>query len=194
VEKLPSFRANAANGAGLLVTGYTVTNVTITDSRRRKQTHFIPFVVARLARYKMYLGLLWIDSCHLKLNYASRRLLFRGNKVKDQPRHEQVILEDAEQFENTLHNPLADVYACTVGYLGQVEPIQDQEHQIPPQYAEFADLRSKDKAQTLPEHSSHDLAINLKEGTQPLYKPLYNLSASELEVLRKYIANYIARG
>jgi hypothetical protein len=43
-------------------------------------------------------------------------------------------------------------------------------------------------------HGPHDLAIDIADGARPPFKPLYNLLASELEVLRKYIAEYLARG
>lgn len=78
IEPLPNLLAEGANGTGLTVYGTTVANVTITDSRGRVQVHEIPFVVADLARYKMYLGLPWFDEHDPKLNIVQRRLLFRG--------------------------------------------------------------------------------------------------------------------
>jgi hypothetical protein len=66
--------------------------------------------------------------------------------------------------------------------------------QLPPQYAEYADVGSEDDAKGLAEHSSHDLAIQLVSDAQPPHQPLYNLLATELEVLRKYLAEYMARG
>jgi hypothetical protein len=52
------------------------------------------------------------------MNIASCRLLFRGQKVKDCPKFQQIGIEDAEQFEKMLQNLLVDVYACTVNDIG----------------------------------------------------------------------------
>jgi len=53
-------------------------------------------------------------------------------------------------------------------------------------YHEFANIFSKTKAEVLAPHHSYNLQINLK-GTQPLIGPIYSLSASEQEALKKFI-------
>ena len=52
---------------------------------------------------------------------------------------------------------------------------------------EFADIFSKTKAEVLASHYSYDLKINLEEGAQSLVGPIYSLSASEQEALKKFI-------
>jgi hypothetical protein len=88
------------------------------DSRGRVEMHRIPFVVADLRRYKMCLGLGWIDQCNPKISFASRRLLFRGAKVKDQGQFQKVAIEDAKQFESSMRDPKVDVYRCLVNFVG----------------------------------------------------------------------------
>jgi len=58
---------------------------------------------------------------------------------------------------------------------------------IPSEYHEFANVFSKTKAETLPSYCPYDLKINLEEGVQPLDGPIYSLSTSEQEVLKKFI-------
>ena len=58
---------------------------------------------------------------------------------------------------------------------------------IPSEYHEFANIFSKTKAETLPPHHPYDLKINLEEGAEPLVGPIYSLSASEQEALKKFI-------
>ena len=55
------------------------------------------------------------------------------------------------------------------------------------EYHEFADIFSKTKAEVLASHYSYDLKINLEEGAQSLVGPIYSLSASEQEALKKFI-------
>ena len=167
---------------------------TITDSRGRVETHRIPFVVTDLQRYKLYLGLPWIDAVCPKISYASRRMLFRGVKAKDMAKFQKVATEDAEQFERSMRDPSVDVYACLVNFVGQRGTEEGIMGHLPPQYAEFADVGSEEDSKGLPEHSNHDLTITLTPEGVPPHQPLYNLSVTELEVLRKYLTEYMSRG
>lgn len=194
IEPLPNLLVTGASGTGLSVYGTTVANVTITDSRGRVQVHEIPFVVAELARYGMYLGLPWFDEHDPKLNIVQRRLLFRGTLDRDERRFQQVAVEDAEEFERTLRSPSTDVFAVTVGFEAQSAPTGATLSKVPTEYSDFADLGSDRDAKALPRHGPQDLAINIVEGADPPHKPLYNLSASELAVLRKYLADFMSRG
>jgi len=194
VEPLPELLAEAVNGGKLTVYGTTEVDVTITDSRGCVKTQPIPFVVTDLRRYKMYLGLPWIDECNPKISYASRRMLFRGDKVKDRPPYRKVGLEDTEQFEKSMRDPAVDVYACLVGSVGQNGPEKAEMSQLPPQYVDFADVGSEKDSAVLADHGPQDLAIKLTPESNPPHMPLYNLSQTELELLRKYLADYMARG
>jgi hypothetical protein len=93
-----------------------------------------------------------------------------------------------------MRDPTTDVYACLVSFVGQTGPEQPRVAHLLLQYAEFADVASEDDAKGLAEHSSNDLSIELTPGTQLPHQPLYNLSATELEVLRAYLTEYMARG
>jgi hypothetical protein len=191
---IPELLAEAANSLEILIYSITTADVTITDSRGRKETHVVPFVVADLRRYQMYLGLPWIDAEDPKLNYAQRRLYLRGKKAKDYSTFRQFDIEDAETFEKTMRERTSDVYACMVGFVGKNAVEQPIMGQMPPQYAEFSDVASEDNARILAEHAPHDLAIEIIPGSQPPHRPLYNLSATELELLRKYVTEYLSRG
>ena len=58
---------------------------------------------------------------------------------------------------------------------------------VPSKYHKFADIFSKTKAETLPPYCPYNLKINLEEGAQPPIGPIYSLSASEQEALKKFI-------
>ena len=45
-----------------------------------------------------------------------------------------------------------------------------------PEYQEFTDVFSGEKANTLPPHQPYDLQINTKGDTKPFYGPIYSLS------------------
>jgi len=65
---------------------------------------------------------------------------------------------------------------------------------VPSEYHKFTDVFSKNKAEVLPPHCPYDLKINLEEGAQPPVGPIYSLSASEQEALKKFIEENLNTG
>ena len=55
------------------------------------------------------------------------------------------------------------------------------------QYKEYQDVFKKKNADMLPQHRSYDCGIDLQEGTQPPFGPIYSLSQNELALLREYL-------
>jgi len=194
IEPVPELIPLSPNGSGYSVYGCTVANVRITDSRGRVQTHRIPFVVADLEGPPIFLGLPWIDQFDPKLNFRSRRMLFRGVRGKKGPDYAKVALEDAEQFARTLESPDADLYVCSITMLQDAAPSREKDPSLPPGYEEYSDVCQKDKALELAAHGDQDLAIELQPGTVPPHRPMYNLSGPELDHLREYVEEYLRRG
>jgi hypothetical protein len=88
----------------------------------------------------------------------------------------------------------SDIYACIVGFVSKNTVEQPIIGQMPPQYAKFSNVASEDNARILAKHAPHDLAIKIIPGSQPPYRPLYNLLATELKLLQKYVTEYLLRG
>jgi hypothetical protein len=65
---------------------------------------------------------------------------------------------------------------------------------VPEVYHEFADVFSRQKANTLPPHWDHDLKINIDEGTKVPVGPIYPLSEFELKTLREFIDENLKTG
>ena len=66
---------------------------------------------------------------------------------------------------------------------------------IPNKYLDFANIFSKKKVLMLPERIKlNEYAINLKNGKQPSYRPIYSLGPVELEILKTYIEIYLKTG
>jgi len=68
---------------------------------------------------------------------------------------------------------------------------QDDVVTLPEELREFEDVFQEDRADELPPHRETDHAIEIT-GTPP-YGPLYNLSARELEELRRYLDDALAK-
>ena len=66
---------------------------------------------------------------------------------------------------------------------------------VPAEYSDFADVFSLDLASELLEHTGiNDHIIELVNGQQPLYGPIYSLELVELETLKVYIETNLANG
>jgi hypothetical protein len=58
---------------------------------------------------------------------------------------------------------------------------------IPKKYHDFKDVFEKKNANILLEYCPYDCAIELQDGAQPPFGPIYNLLQTELATLREYI-------
>ena len=66
---------------------------------------------------------------------------------------------------------------------------------LPPEYECLEHVFSEDLAGVLPANSQWDHAITLNDPeAQPPHKPIYNLSAKELQILREYLNNALNKG
>jgi hypothetical protein len=65
---------------------------------------------------------------------------------------------------------------------------------VPEVYHEFADVFSRQKADTLPPHWDCDLKINIDKGAKIPAGPIYLLSEFELKTLRKFIDENLKTG
>ena len=64
---------------------------------------------------------------------------------------------------------------------------------LPKKYSDFADVFDKAKANILPAHSRHDLAIKTEDDKVPLFRPVYDYFKLELDVLHEYIRDMYAK-
>ncbi len=67
--------------------------------------------------------------------------------------------------------------------------------EIPAKYSDYTNVFSSDLAMELPENTGmNEHAIELIEGKQPPYGPIYALSSVELETLKSYIKTHLKTG
>ena len=74
---------------------------------------------------------------------------------------------------NPIHTRLAELDANTPA--------------IPPEYQEFTNVFSGEKANMLAPHCLYNLQINTKGDVKPFYGPIYSLSQPELMALHKFL-------
>ncbi len=87
------------------------------------------------------------------------------------------------------------VFAIHVNPANNKNPqLEPKPVKLPEKYKDFVDVFEKNKADQLPEHCPYDCSIDLKEGHSPPFGPIYGLSESELQALRDYLTENLAKG
>ena len=77
----------------------------------------------------------------------------------------------------------------------QIASLLTKEVKIPDKYSDFTDVFSEEKALVLPERTElNEHAIDLEDGKQPPYGPIYSLGPVELETLKTYIETHLKTG
>ena len=89
---------------------------------------------------------------------------------------------------------LPNLAIYTVSY--KDEPPEDTKLRtlVPKEYHQYLDLFKESAVASLPPHRPYDHKINLKEGFQPPFGPLYSCSKTELESLKAWIDENLAKG
>jgi len=85
-----------------------------------------------------------------------------------------------------------------------VEKTQDSERKkmeqeileevVPPEYHDFTNIFSEGEAKTLPPHQPYYHKINWEEGMEPPFRKIYNMSETELKLLKDYIDDMLGKG
>lgn len=70
----------------------------------------------------------------------------------------------------------------------------DAPSELPPEILDFSDVLAAGDVAGRPLPEGVDYAINLEADQRPPFRPLYNLSARELEVLREYLDQALKNG
>jgi len=80
------------------------------------------------------------------------------------------------------------------GQSASTTPAKPDMSGIPGEYHEYADIFSKERADTLPDHRPYDLKINLEDGAEPPLSRMYSLSQTEVQALRKFLDENLCIG
>ena len=65
---------------------------------------------------------------------------------------------------------------------------------LPEQYKSYQNVFKKKNADILPQHWPYDCPIDIEEGAQVSFGPIYSLSRDELATLKEYIDENLTKG
>jgi hypothetical protein len=113
--------------------------------------------------------------------------------------HEDEQLQNHNQDEQDRHQEAAALHLAgfslediQLALQSKAEP--DPRSLLPDWLQKFAEVFDRKEADKLPPHRDCDHKIELKPDTTPPWGPLYNMSAEELKVLRKWLTENLEKG
>jgi RNase H-like domain found in reverse transcriptase/Reverse transcriptase (RNA-dependent DNA polymerase)/Integrase zinc binding domain/Chromo (CHRromatin Organisation MOdifier) domain len=205
-------RANQASRGAVSLDGHRVTvygqhdvETTATDSSGVSKSTVVNYTAAEIRHYDAILGAPWLYAVNPNCNFRRGTWTYRG----DDDAEIKVKRVDLSQMVNDAGDtPIFAVHIVPAKHprfeggeeLGSIGPEDLKlfsvgvEELLPPEYADYADVFSEEDAAMFPKSTRVRHAIPIPEGAEVPYGPIYPLSQGELEVLRKYIDNYLARG
>ena len=141
------------------------------------------------------------------VQFVEKELTWRSYTTAEAlPSTKRVELIEKKEFAKAALDENSETFVIYVASLSLVPGIHpDRETQIAllptkgvkisDKYSDFTDVFSEDKTLVLTERTEfNELAIDLEDGKQPPYRPIYSLGLVELESLKTYIKTHLKTG
>ena len=209
--------AQKIDGTMLDTFGMMVVAFLVTDKANRVKFFKKTFLVANVSP-EVVLGMPFLTLSGADVDFSGRELRWKTYTVEEAlPTTRRVELVGKKEFAAAALDPEHETYVVHVGSVSSdaspsssasqlefdVHPsrrpqisgliAEEAPTKVPAEYSDFADVFSPDLASELPEHTGiNDHAIELVEGQQPPYGPIYSLGPVELETLKAYIETNLA--
>ena len=204
--------AQKIDGTTLDTHGIVVAAFSVVDKANRVRFFKKTFLMADVSP-EVVLGMFFLTLSNADVDFPSRDFRWRTYTTKEAlPTTRRVELVGKKEFVAAALDPEYETYVVYVASLSftplallDVHPSQESQisgliaeealTKVPAKYSDFADVFSPDLASELPKHTGiNDHAIELVEGQQPPYGPIYSLGPVELETLKAYIETNLANG
>jgi len=146
--------------------------------------------IANAGRYDLIIPFGWWHDEHPLKDIAHQRLwAFEAAKCHSHMEDEAVA--DMFEWDETV------AYDEEAQYVGRIEREEEggvQLEALPKPYWQYKELFEENKAKMLAPRRTFDHAINLKEGAEPPWGPMYPMSAHQLNAQDKYLKKMNAEG
>ena len=213
--RLTDVGAQKIDGTTLETYGIVVAAFSVEDKASRVRFFEETFLVANVSP-EVVLEMPFLSLSSADVDFLRRELRWRTYSTEEAlPTTRRVELVGKKEFAAVALNPEHERYVVHVGsvrsdaspssspleldvhpsFRPQVSGLIAEEApmKVPAKYLDFADVFSPDLASELLEHTKiNNHAIELVDGQQPPYGPIYSLGPVELETLKAYIETNLA--
>ena len=126
-------------------------------------------------------------------------ILKAPNPTGQPARLEEEVLTFQPSYGWATHSPQSSPFNVTPGIhldrAVQIASLLIEKVKIPDKHWDFVDVFLEEKALVLPERTEfNEHIIDLEDGKQPPYGPIYSLNSEKLKTLKTYIETYLKTG
>jgi len=146
--------------------------------------------IANAGRYDLIIPFGWWHDEHPLKNIADPHK-WAFEKAKCHAHIEDEAVADMFEWDETV------AYYEDAQYVGRIEREEEggiRWETLPKPYWQYKELFEEKRAKLLAPSRTFDHAINLKEGAEPPWGPIYPMSAHQLNELDKYLKKMMAEG
>ena len=196
VRKSKAVPVEAIDGRPLSF-GDIIEETTLLAISIENHTSHISYNIIHSPSTPIILGLSWLERFNPNIDWSNYNIIFPATpslqslryKPPEEKKLKKPLFIEARAFIRAAKEGSAFVIHAT--------PIADETSKmsaLQEQYKSYQDVFEKKNADILSQHRLYDCAIDIKDGTQVLFGPIYNQSQDELATLKEYIDENLAKG
>ncbi len=202
-----SVKAQKIDGSPLETHGMTSARFSLQDNQERVWFFEKAFLLANTSM-EVVLGMPFLALSNANFQFDAEKFTWRSYTIVEAlPTSSRVKPIDKREFAKAALDENLKTFVVNISALeattihpsraAQIAALQWDKVciEIPAEYSDYGDVFSSDLAMELPENTGiNELVIELLDGKQPPYKPIYTLSPVELETLKTYIETHFKTG
>ena len=199
-------RAQKIDSSTLQTFGMVLANFQVEDKLGKTRFFQETFLLANISA-EVVLGMPFLTLSNADVQFVEKELTWRSYTTAEAlPTTKRVELINKKEFAKAALDEKSETFVAHVASLNlapgihldraaQIAFLLTEEVKIPDEYSDFTDVFLEEKALVLLERTElNEHAINLENGKQPPYGPIYSLGLVELETLKTYIETHLKTG
>ena len=201
-----NIRAQKINGSTLKTFEMVLANSQVENTFGKARFFQETFLIADISA-EIVLGILFLTLSNADVQFVEKELTWRSYSAAEAlSTIKWVELINKKEFAKTALNKNSETFVIHVASLNltpglhpdrvaQITSLLVEEVKILDKYSDFANIFSEEIALILLERTElNEHMINLEDGKQLLYGPIYSLGLMELEILKTYIKTHFKTG
>ena len=201
-------RVQKIDGSTLQAFRMVLANFQVEDKLEKTRFFQETFLLADISA-EVVLDILFLTLSNADVQFVEKELTWRSYTTAEAlPTTKRVEFINKKEFAKAALDENSETFVVHVASLNlalapgihpdraaQIASLLTEKVKILEEYSDFTDVFSEEKALVLPEQTeSNQHAIELEEGKQPPYGPIYSLGPVELETLKTYIETHLKTG
>ena len=194
------------DGSTLKIFGMVLASFQVEDKLGRAQFFQETFFLADISA-EVVLGMPFLTFSNAEVQFVEKELTWRSYTIaKALPNTKRVKLINKKEFAKAALDEKSETFVVYVASLNlipeihsdktaQIASLLTEKVKILDKYSDFTDVFSEEKTLVLPERTElNEHAIDLEDGKQLSYGPIYSLGPMKLETLKTYIEIHLKTG